>query len=84
MTTQINYVYHPGPMAGWYSKYGITINTKYTAQRDQVMLHEAGHAAGLGHCKRWNCLMYPVISYWFDKKLCKECEYGLTKLSSTI
>ncbi len=80
MITPTSYVYHPGPMAGWTSKLGITINTKYTNNRDMVMLHEAGHVAGLGHCEKGNCLMYPKKPYWFDKNLCNDCEVELCRI----
>ena len=71
MTSDIEYIWSMKEWAGWYDGQ-IHVNIRYTQQRDQVLLHEAGHAAGLGHCDTW-CLMHPVTSYFFDKDLCKDC-----------
>lgn len=81
MITPVDHVWHPGPMAAWHSGMGITVNTRFDQQRDQVLLHEAGHVGKLGHCKKNSCLMYYKTSYFFDKNLCEGCEI---ELSSTI
>ncbi len=45
-------------------------------QKQEVLKHESGHVWGLGHCKKWSCLMYYRIWIW-PKGPCNDCKRGL-------